>query len=336
MSTIKQVADQAKVSVATVSRVINKTGYVSLDLQERVLIAMRDLNYQPSALARSLRRQETQTIGVLVPQLNHPFFGTLAYAVEKTLFANQYRAFICSAEESHEREDAYIDMLLRQRVDGVILVPTGRSAISVNRMIEQKVPVVLIDRDLPAVEISRVLCDNERGAYEAARHLVDLGHRRIVIIGAMVYSEAVVQRLRGIRRAFEEAGIVDSPEPKIPISLEQFEMGYNVAIDVLSHSHRPTAIFALNDVIAVGVLHAASKLGLRVPDDLSVVGFDDIPLASYSIPELTTVAQPIYKMGEAAAQILLEQVVEHTLLPERVILESQLVVRNSTATPNVS
>lgn len=333
MPTIKQVAEHAKVSVATVSRVINKTGYVSLDLQERVLAAMRELNYQPSALARSLRRQETQTIGVMVPQLNHPFFGTLAYAVERVLFENDYRAFICSAEESHEREDVYIDILLRQRVDGVIMVPTGRSPVSVKRLLEQKVPVVLLDRDLPGLEINRVLCDNEGGAYQAARHLIELGHERICAIGAMEYSVAIINRLKGMRRALHEAGIEDYPEPQVTIALDHFHMGYDVAREVLATRPRPTAVFALNDLIAVGALHAASDMGLRLPGDLSVVGFDGIPLSAYSIPELTTVAQPIYEMGERAARILLDQVHNDAARLETIIYESQLIIRKSTAPP---
>src|SRR5688572_22198797 len=179
MPTIKEVADRARVSVATVSRVINKTGYVSIDLQERVTEAMRELNYQPSALARSLRRQETHTVGLLVPQLNHPFFSNLVFSIEKTLFDHEYRAFMCSAEESQEKEAAYVDMLLRQRVDGVILVRTGTSVSNVGRLLEQNVPVVLVDRDVPSLRINRVLCDNEQGGYMGIRHLLELGHKHI-------------------------------------------------------------------------------------------------------------------------------------------------------------
>jgi len=157
MATMKEVADYADVSVATVSRVINKTGYVSPDLEERVQTAMQVLKYQPSALARSLRRQQTQTIGVLIPQLDQPFFGALAFAIEKSLFPHEYRTLICSAEEDPEKENAYTEIMLRQRVDGVIMVPTGRNSDNLKQLLEKSVPVVLVDRDLPGLEVNRVL-----------------------------------------------------------------------------------------------------------------------------------------------------------------------------------
>lgn len=333
MPTIKQVADHAGVSVATVSRVINKTGYVSPDLQQRVTSAMQELNYQPSALARSLRRQETQTVGVLVPQIDHPFFSALTFSIEKTLFANQYRTFICSAEEDAEKEDAYVQMLLRQRVDGVIITPTGYSADNIRRLLDQGVPVVLVDRDLPALSLSRVLCDNRRGSYQGARYLLDVGHRHIATIGAPAYSEPMIHRLAGIRQAFAEYGINYDAEPFVTGTLQQFDMGYTSARDLLRRTPRPSAIFALTDVMAVGVLHAAADFGLQVPRDLSIIGFDDIPLASHIIPKLTTIAQPIYAMGEMSAQLLLRHMQDPDALMENVILESRLVLRDTTAPP---
>lgn len=333
MSTIKKVADHAGVSVATVSRVINKTGYVSLDLQERVTEAMQLLNYQPSALARSLRRQETQTIGVLVPQLDHPFFSRLAFAIEKTLFGNQYRAFMCSSEEDQEKEDAYIDMLLRQRVDGVILVPTGQSVIHVRRLQERQVPVVLVDRDLPSLEFSRVLTDNSGGGVLGIEHLVGLGHTHIGIVGGPHYSEAMVQRLRGVYETLEKLGIHHHLEEILDDHRPHFEQGYQGANALLAQVPRPTAIFALTDMMAIGVLHAASEAGLSIPRDLSVMGFDNVPMSAYTQPALTTIEQPIYTMGETAAELLLDQINTQSLVPERVLLETRLVVRNSTGAP---
>lgn len=333
MSTIRQVADQARVSVATVSRVINKTGFVSLDLQERVEDAMRSLNYHPSALARSLRRQETRTVGVLVPQLNHPFFSTLVYAIEKTLFEADYRAFMCSAEESQCKEYAYIDMLLRQRVDGVILVPTGQSATNIRRLMRHGIPVIIVDRDVPGFEISRVLCDNERGAYEATQYLLAAGHRHIGIIGGPEYSASMVARVVGARRALAEAGVSAVSEVMVQHTLQQVEMGHSAALQLLGRRPRPTAIFALTDVMAVGTLRAAGELGLRVPDDLSVVGFDDIPLAACSLPGLTTVRQPIYEMGLLAARVLVERLSEPDQPAAHIMLETRLIERASTASP---
>jgi LacI family transcriptional regulator len=333
VATIKEVADQAGVSVATVSRVVNKTGYVSLDLQERVQEAMRALNYRPSALARSLRRQETQTIGILVPQLDQPFFSALAFAAEKALFSSDYRALICSAEERRDKEDAYIEMLMRQRVDGVILVPTGQSSDNVRRLLDEGVPVVLVDRDLPNLSINRVMCDNRRGGAQAIEHLLALGHQRIGVIGGPEYSESIIERMNGARGALEAAGIPFDPDLFVTGSLLQFEMGYTAGRNLLQRESRPTAIFALTDVMAIGVLHAAVELGLWLPDELSVIGYDNIPIAAYSIPELTTIAQPIYAMGEAAADILIRHVREIEAPIETIKLDTQLMLRKSTAPP---
>lgn len=333
MATMKQVADRAEVSVATVSRVINKTGYVSPDLEARVNDAMRALKYQPSALARSLRRQETQTIGVLVPQLDQPFFSALAFAVEKSLFANEYRTIICSAEEDQTKENAYVEMLLRQRVDGVIIVPTGRSVQGLRQFIENDIPVVLVDRDLPLLQVNKVLSDNRRGGYAGMAHLIALGHRNIGVIGAPAYSEAMIQRLDGIRQALNDHGISSKPELLVTGTIQQFEMGYTTGLQLLRSANPPTAIFALTDVIAVGVMHAAAEMKLRVPEHLSVIGYDNIPLATYSVPALTTIGQPIYAMGEAATQVILDRLRNPDRAAQTVTLESTLIVRRSTAAP---
>lgn len=333
MATMKEVADHADVSVATVSRVINKTGYVSPDLEERVHSAMRTLKYQPSALARSLRRQQTQTIGVLIPQLDHPFFSTLAFSIEKSLFPHEYRTLICSAEEDQEKENAYTEIMLRQRVDGVIMVPTGLSAHNVRQLTEKKVPVVLIDRDFPEIEVNKVLVSNFQGAYDGMKHLLDLGHRNIGVIGAPAYSHAMLERIEGVHQALADFGVHDNPELMVTGMLQQFEMGYQTAQQLLKQQPRPSAIFALTDVAAIGVMHAAAEIGLHLPNDLSVVGFDDIPLASFSIPTLTTVAQPIVHMGEIATRLLLSHIARRADPVDTIMLETKLVIRQSTASP---
>lgn len=331
MATIKQVADHAKVSVATVSRVVNNTGYVSTDLRERVETAMNALNYKPSALARSLRRQETLTIGVLLPQLNQPFFSTLAFAIEKTLFANDYKTIICSSEEDIDKEAAYIDMLLRQRVDGVLIVPTGRSAENINRLINGRVPAVLVDRDIPGITINRVLCDNINGGCQAIRHLLQLGHRRIAVVGGPGYSQSIEERITGVKQGYAEMSLAYDESMFHVNELNEFENGFQMARHLLSSPQPPTAIFALTDVTAVGVMHAAAEHKLTLPNDLSVVGFDDIPLAQYSIPTLTTVTQPIFEVGETAANLMLAHLRDEYPSTQTITLPTVLTVRGSTA-----
>ena len=335
MSTIKLVASSAGVSVATVSRVVNGTGVVRDELRERVERAMSDLNYRPSAVARGLRRQETLTIGILVPKLDHPFFGALAFAIERALFASGYRSFMCSAEENLGRELEYVSMLLNQRVDGVIIVPTGRDAAGVRALRDRAVAVVTVDRDPPGLGADSVFIDNFGGARALAAHLLELGHRRIGIACPPETSEPVAHRLRGIRAAFADRGLSLEPALIVSGTLEQFEMGYSAGKALISSKPRPTAIMALTDVMALGVMRAAYDAGLRVPQDLSVTGYDDIPLAAQVIPGFTTVAQPIYAMGERAAELLLRRIQTPDAPITELRLPTTLQVRGSSAPPNL-
>jgi LacI family transcriptional regulator len=344
MPTMKEVAERAGVSTATVSRMINQNGYVAAALQDKVRRSMEALNYQPNALARGLRRQQTQSVGVLVPKLSQPFFGLLGFAIEQALFTQGYRTFLCSAEEDPNKEAAYLEMLLRQRVDGVILVPTGRSLSNVKRLVRTKLPVVLVDRDLPPLQVDRVLSDNVNGGCQIARHLLDLGHQRIAIIGAEPHSESMARRLAGVKQGLNEAGIRPMEECLVAGTGEQFHVGFATTQRLVRQRPRPTAVVALTDMLAVGAVHGAWKAGLQLPRELSVTGFDDIPLASYVLPELTTVAQPVTQMGERAVHRLLQLVQERLVRldvdpapkAECVVLPTRLIVRNTTMSPPTS
>ncbi len=333
MTTMKDVAHKAGVSIATVSRVINDTGFVSQELKNQVHEAMTTLNYRPSHVARSLRRQQTQTIAVMVPQLDQPFFSTLTFAIQQRLFADDYYTFTCSTVESEEEEAAYVEMLLGQSVDGVVVAPTGHSADTIRRLQQANVPVVLVDRDLPELSaIDRVLFDNYTGGHLGAKHLVELGHEHITILAGLDHSHTIKQRIEGITAALGRHGI----QPNIVTGendLHQFEVGYQRALDILSAQPRPTAIFALTDIAAVGTIHAAHELGLNVPGDLSLIGFDNIPLAQYSLPALTTIAQPIRDMGEQTAELLLRRLESPDRDPVTITCGARLIVRGSTQPP---
>ncbi|GAB4432202.1 MAG: LacI family DNA-binding transcriptional regulator [Anaerolineae bacterium] len=331
MVTIRDVAAEAGVSIATVSRVINGTGYVSQRSRERVLEAMRKLSYQPNAMAQGLRRQATHSVGVLLPRIHESYFSTLVFAIEKTLFAHGYRALFCNTEEDLVKEQDYIAMLLSQRVDAVVyFIPAEDRLANVEQLLEHGIPVVLLERALAGVPASQVLVANFDGACQAIDYLLELGHQHIAVISTG--PETIpTDRIAGARAALERAGLGRGLH--VVQGAPDFETGHAAALRLLGASPRPTAIFALTDSMAVGVLHAAYELGLRVPDDLSVIGFDDIALASFLIPPLTTVAQPIYTIGETAAHILLTQMNDPELPPQSVTLPTALVVRNSTAPP---
>lgn len=328
-----EVAEEADVSVATVSRVINGTGGVSKKLEQRVLNAMKKLHYHPSSLAQNLKKQRTMLVGVVVPILEHPAYGRMASVIERKLFDYNYRALICNSEEDEARENAYIEMLLRQRVEGIIINSSARDTQYLAELRKNNIPIVLFDRTLQGVECIQVFCDNSLGGYTGIKHLVELGHRRIGVIAAPTYPEPIKNRIRGTQEAIADFGIDDDPALLVTGDTQLFDMGYNAAKQLLQLESRPTAIFALTDVTAVGVMHAAAEMNLKIPDDLSIIGYDDLPVSSYTIPPLTTVAQPLVEMGETAVELLLQQIENPDLSIEKAVLPTHIVVRGTTAPP---
>ena len=242
---------------------------------------------------------------------------------------------LCSTEELLERETAYIDSLLQQRVDGVIMFPREHSRANVRRLLREQVPVVLVERELSRLPVHQVMIKNYEGAYEGMRHLIDLGHQEIGILMAYFDPFPIHDRLQGALNALRDAGlpqrteyikIVMSPGPR-------FQIGYQQALELIAQPTLPTAIFALTDELAVGALHALSGNKVRVPEDVSLLGFDNIPLASYILPALTTVEQPASRIGETAGRILLSALEDDTSEVQRIAVMTRLIVRDSTAPP---
>ncbi|MBC8099945.1 MAG: LacI family DNA-binding transcriptional regulator [Armatimonadetes bacterium] len=333
--TMVEVAEEAQVSIATVSRVINGSGGVSKKLEKRVLNAMQKLHYHPSSMASNLKRQRSMLVGIVIPILEHPAYSRMASVIEKKLFEYHYRAIICNSEEDEARENAYIEMLLRQRVEGIIINSSARNTHYLAELKNNNIPMVLFDRTLPDIPCNQVFCDNSLGGYTGIKYLVELGHRRIGVVGAPSYPEPIIRRIRGIREAIAAFGIDDDPALLVTGDTQLFDMGYEAARHLLQMENRPTAIFALTDVTAVGVMHAAAELNLKIPDDLSVIGYDDLPISAYTMPPLTTIAQPLVEMGETAVELLLQQIENPHLAPEKAVLPTSLVIRKSTAPPRL-
>lgn len=334
IATMVEVAEEAGVSVATVSRVINGTGGVSEKLEQRVLDAMKKLHYHPSSMAQNLKKQRSMLVGILVPMLEHPFYGRMASVIERKLFDYNYRSLICNSEEDEVRENAYIEMLLRQRVEGIIINSSARNTHSLAELQKHNIPIVLFDRSLQEVDCIQVFCDNSLGGYTGIKHLAELGHRRIGIIAAPTYPEPIKNRIRGVQEAIAEFGLDDDPALLVRGDNQLFEMGYQAAQQLLTMENRPTAIFALTDVTAVGVMHAAAEMNLKIPDDISVMGYDDLPISAYMMPPLTTIAQPFVEMGETAVELLLRQINDPNLSTEKAVLPTHLVIRGTTAPPS--
>lgn len=334
MVTIRDVAARAGVSSTTVSHVINKTRPVSDDLRTRVEAAMAELGFQPNALARSLRRKRTHTLGMIVPDSANPFFAEVGRGIEDTSFASGYSIILCNSDGDRNRELLYLDLLVQKQVDGVLLVPTGDHAELAAHLRTRNIPVVVIDRDVSDAPIDRAYIDNVAGGCVATRHLLDLGHRRIGYIGGPPHLSPVPGRGAGYLRALEEAGIPIDDRLIVAGSFQDVG-GYEGTQSLLALPDRPTAIFAGNDLMAIGALAAAHDANIAVPAELSIVGFDDIHLAGYINPPLTTIAQPKYELGVIAAELLLARLSDPDLPPQRRLLQAHLVVRHSTAAPHV-
>jgi LacI family transcriptional regulator len=327
---MRDVAERAGLSVSTVSHVINNTRAVSDESRQRVTQAMEELGYKPNALARSLRRQKSNTLGMIVPDSANPFFAEVARAIEDASFAQNYSVILCNSEGDLEKQQAYTNVLIENRVAGILFVAAGVSTELVNDLSRRRVPLIVVDREVPGVEVDTVMTHHAQGGCLATRHLIDLGHRRIACIAGNSEVSPSAERLTGYRQTLEENGLAYN-EALVVKGDFQYESGYQATSYLLTLQARPTAVFACNDLMAVGCISAACELGLRVPDDLSVVGFDDVRLASFTNPPLTTVAQPKVKIGAVATKMLLERLNDLDAPPCFERLDTQLRIRQSTA-----
>jgi len=333
MTTMRSVAERARVSVATVSHVINQTRPVSEGLRQRVLAAMVELDYQPNLVARSLRRGQSDIIGMVVSDIANPFFAEIARGVADTCYQQDYHLILCNSDNDPDKVSLYIEVLIKQQVDGILFVSVDLSGETFHGLLAQRIPLVNVLRDLPGGALDVIMTDNIRGGYLAARHLTELGHRRIGCISGPLETSPSTERITGYRQALQKAGIT-ADEKLIQTGDFQYAGGYQAACQLLSLEDPPTAIFAFNDMMAIGALCAAQEKGYKVPVDLSVVGYDDISLASYTSPPLTTVFQPKHEVGLLAAIMLLERIREHDLAPRRRLLDISLMVRQSSAPPS--
>jgi LacI family transcriptional regulator len=332
MPTIKDVAARAGVSFTTVSHVLNDTRAVRAETRERVMAAARELDYVPSAVARSLRHQVTHTVGLLVPDSTNPFFAELARGIENACYRAGYSVLLCNSDDAAERQLTYLRVLRQKQVDGLIVASARDDAPWVAALAELPFPRVVVDREIAGLRCDLIQVDNLRGGALAARHLLELGHRAVGCVAGRSGINAGIARLRGFERALAQAGVRIPGEWRAPGDFRA-EGGYRAALAILRAPARPTAIFACNDLMAVGVLRAAAELGIAVPGELSVVGFDDVELSSYVHPALTTVAQSIRELGEVTVAALLARIARPAGKPVRRRLAPELRIRGSTSSP---
>ncbi len=323
----------------TVSRVVNGTGYASKVTRARVEAAVEELGYVPNALARQLRSKRTKTIALVVSDISNPFFTTIARGAEDVAVRHGFSVMYCNTDESEAEEEQYLLMLIERQVDGVLLVPARSSGASFRLLQAHRMPVVVLDRRVAARNVDSVRCDSEAGAHALTRHLVDLGHRRIAVLTGRRNISTSEDRVAGCRRALEEAGLTldDALVHYGGFNFGKLNQadGHRMAQLVLAADvERPTALFCANNFIAFGAIRALREADLRVPEDMSVVAFDDLPEEWVADPFLTVAAQPAYEIGRRAATLLLDHISgDHDATGESIVLPIELVIRRSSGPP---
>jgi LacI family transcriptional regulator len=329
MATVRDVAKQAGVAPITVSRVVNNSGYVSEETRARVEAAIADMGYVPNVLARSLRSRRTDTLALILTDISNPFWTTVVRGVEDAASNAGFNVILCNTDESEAEQDKYLRVLLQKQVDGVLLVP-ARSALEPIQFVQsQDTPVVVLDRLIPDVQADTVHCDSEGGAHQLTRLLLSLGHRRIAVLSGPQGVSTAEDRVAGYQRALKEAGL-DVDPALVYYGQFSLESGYTMTQRVLAATPRPSGLFAGNNFIAIGALRALRDAGLQVPEDLALVGFDDLPADLVVDPFLTVVAQPAYEMGRRATELLLARLSgEAPEAYQEIVLPTELIVRQS-------
>lgn len=326
MVTIKDVANEAGVSVATVSRTLNDVDRVSPEVRERVAAAAESLSYRPNAVARSLRARNTRTLGLVIPNVRNPFFTEMARAVEDAARERGYSLVVGNTDESPEKEAEYLDVLLEKRVDGLIVSPARSSSTHLEEIVRDGVPVVFLDRFVRGIEAPVVRADGRRAVDDLVYHLVEFGHEKLAIISGPPETVPGRERL--------DAFLIGAEERKVPVSEERVKIGdfrrgsgFKAMRELLDRDEPPTAVFAANNLMALGALQALKRAEMKIPGDISFASFDDVSWFELVEPPITAIAQPVRELGLAAAEMLPALVAGEDV--ESVVLEADLVVRGS-------
>ena len=333
-STLKDVAKHANVSVATVSRVLNHPETVSLEKRMRVERAIKELKFQPSRVARRLRvgAGQSKLIGFVIPDIQNPFYVDVVRGVEDTASAAGYAFIMSSFSQNEAKERVYLDIMRSESVDGLIVAPAHEHDRAVLDLVQSGLPVVCIDRVLADVEVDAVVVDNYRGARDAIEHLIELGHRRIAYISGPQQIPTYRERQRGYEDALTSHGI-EVDQDLVRVGDSTHRSGRLLTEELLNIARPPTAIFAGNNLITLGTLEYLHLHGIRVPDDVSVIGFDDMYWAISLNPPLTAVNQPGYEIGRRAADMLFQRIADPGRSHAKVVLNANLVVRKSCGPP---
>ncbi|QLB15413.1 transcriptional repressor PurR [Mannheimia granulomatis] len=327
MATMKDIARLARVSTSTVSHVINNSRFVSEEIREKVLRVVKELNYTPSALARSLKVNETKTIGMLVTATSNPFFAEVMAGVELYCQQHHYNLIIATTNGDNERLQHHLQMLIQRKVDGLLLM-CGDARFSASSNLKIPLPLVVVDWWFTELNADKIFENSAFGGYLATKALIDAGHQKIGIITGNLTKSLAQNRLEGYKQALTEANITINPHWIVESHFD-FEGGILGMNSLLAQEEHPTAVFASSDTIAVGAYQAIWQAGLSIPHDISIIGYDDIDLAKYLSPPLSTISQPKSELGKLAVETLLKRIRSESTEFQTIMLEPELVIRNS-------
>lgn len=327
MATLREVAERAQVAISTVSAVINNSAPVSECTKQKVLKAIEALNYRPNRLARSLKTKQSFSVGVIVPHLTNPFFPEVVRGIESVARQHGYNIILCDTDENETTGVTSLNLLMEKQVDGIILIGGVIPKANILSLGSKVLPIVMIEEDYDIPWISTIMVDARKGAYDSVNHLINLGYKRIGYITERLPKSKIQRRFEGYRLALRDGGIAFDISLVKGVSTT-FEGGYKAMNSLLSMEEPPDAIFAYNDLMAIGALKSIHAMGLKVPDDIAVVGFDDIQAASFTSPPLTTVALPKHAMGIKAMQLILE-LISGKGKHKKMLLPTKLVIRES-------
>ena len=334
MVTIEDVARLAGVSNSTVSRVLNKKEYVKESTRKKVFDAVTELGYKPSRIARSLRANASQIIGLIISDIQNPFFTSLVRAVEDIAYKHNYSLLLCNTDEDPEKENLYVELMLSERVSGVIITPTREYNCPIQKLLEMHVATVCVDRQVLDCETDSVVSDNVDSSFKLIEHLIKNGHRRIGALLGPSEISTFRERLRGYLDALQQYDLsIDENLIKQGIPKEQ--EGYELANQLLDLPERPTAIIAGNNLMALGAIHAIKDRKLSLPGDISLVSFDDREWAQLITPTITVASQPTYEMGQQAAELVMRRLENDDISFEHVVLESEIIFRESVRSINL-
>ncbi len=330
--TIQDVANDAGVSPATVSRVLNNYPYIREAVRRHVLDVIARLGYEPNRVAQRLRATHSRVIGIVVTDITNPFFNTIMASIESFFFDQGFSVLMSNTNANPQKELEYLSMMENEGVAGLIIAPSSENVDSVARLAEEGMPVVVIDRRMTNARVDTVLADNVTGARVAVEHLIALGHTRIGHIGGRMPLTSGRERYEGYLQAMQDHGL-PVQEAWLRFGDHKHESGYARALELLDESDPPTAWFIANNMMTLGALNALHDRGKHIPEDIAVVGFDDMPWAVSLNPPLTVVAQPTLEIGSRAANLLLERINQPDLPPRTETLETTLIVRASCGAP---